>query len=138
MRLRRFGLTPNGHPRSRMGSTDVSSLEERLPATAASLAVARAAIRDFTAGLGVDVCGVELAVSEAVADAVVHGGGSVELTARSSPRALEVVIRDRRDDGAPPVGERIAIIRRLAHDIGIADGRGEHALTLRFRRLGRG
>jgi anti-sigma regulatory factor (Ser/Thr protein kinase) len=121
-----------------MGSTDLSTLEERLPATAASLAVARAVMRDFTAELGVDVCGVELAVSEAVADAVVHDGGDVELTARSSPRALEVVIRDRRDGDAPPVGERIAIIRRLVHDVGVADGSGGHALTLRFRRLGRG
>ena len=55
-----------------------------------------------------------------------------------STRTLEVVVRDRRDGDAPPVGERIAIIRRLAHDIGIDDGLGGHALTLRFRRLGRG
>jgi len=121
-----------------MGSIGVSSLEEHLPATAASLAVARAVMRDFTAELGVDVCGVELAVSEAVADAVVHGGVDVELTAHWSTRTLEVVVRDRRDGDAPPVGERIAIIRRLAHDIGIDDGLGGHALTLRFRRLGRG
>ena len=69
-----------------MGSIGVSSLQEHLPATAASLAVVRAVMRDFTAELGVDVCGVELAVSEAVADAVVHDGGDVELTARSSAR----------------------------------------------------
>ncbi len=116
-----------------MGTT----FEQHLPATAESLAAVRSALREFTDGLGVDVCGVELAVSEAFADAVVHDGGDVELSARSAPRMIEVVVRDHRRF-APPGAERLELIRSLALHVGVADGSGGHAVTLRFRRLGRG
>ena len=75
VRLRGFGRRRTGTARSSMGSIGASSLQEHLPATAASVAVARAVMRGFAAELGVDVYGVELAVSEAVANAVVHDGG---------------------------------------------------------------
>ena len=96
-------------------------------------------MRDFTAELGVDVCGVELAVSEAVADAVVHDGGDVELTARSvdahargrGPRTGATGTRRRSASGSPSSGGSPT-------HVGIDDGLGGHALTLRFRRLGRG
>ena len=39
VRLRWFGLTPNGQARTPMGSIGASSLQQHLPATAASLAV---------------------------------------------------------------------------------------------------
>jgi anti-sigma regulatory factor (Ser/Thr protein kinase) len=133
VRLRRFGLSRIGHP-SRMGTAE-AALERRLPAVAESLAVARSALRDFTADLELDVAGIELAVSEAVADAVVHDGGSIDLSARSAPLALEVTVRDDRPGAAPPTPERLALIRLLAHHVGIDDGRRGHALTLRFRRL---
>lgn len=117
--------------------TAAATLEQRLPAVAESLADARRAVRDFSTDLGVDLCGVELAVSEALADAVVHDGGAIELSARSAPTSLEVVVRDGRRGGAPPGTERFDLIRRLAHQVEIDDGGRGHALTLRFRRLGR-
>ena len=131
VRVRRFGLTPNGPL-----VQPWDQVEQHLPATAESLAVVRA-LREFTDGLGVDVRGIELAVSEAVADAVVHDGGDVELSARSAPRMIEVVVRDHRRF-APPGAERLELIRRLARTSGSPTGqaaRGDAALPPARARL---
>ena len=48
------------------------TLHERLPATLAAVGDARRSVRRFTSDLEVDVDGIVLAVSEAVANVVVH------------------------------------------------------------------
>jgi anti-sigma regulatory factor (Ser/Thr protein kinase) len=121
------------------------SLDERLPATVESVWRARMAMRDFAAALDVDVQGVELAVSEAVANAAVHAypdgaGGPVRLSATASPYELTVVVRDHgagmRADGSPGSGFGLAIIRRLARRVEVADTADGVAVTMSFPRGG--
>ena len=63
------------------------------------MAAARRLVRRFAGDLEVDLDAVELAVSEAVANAVVHayddGRGTVELEAAAAPYELQIVVRDR-------------------------------------------
>jgi anti-sigma regulatory factor (Ser/Thr protein kinase) len=122
------------------------TLQEQLPATVESVAAARSAVRRFASHLEVDVDGMVLAVSEAVANVVSHAydvdaPGVIELAATASPYEVAVVVRDhgrglrggKRSAGA---GYGIEIIRRLAQHVALDDsGRGV-ALTMRFRRGG--
>lgn len=120
-------------------------MHERLPATVESVATARQAVRRFAAQLEVDLDDLVLAVSEAVANVVVHAypedaRGTVELSAATSPGELTVVVRDhgRGLEGAGPggAGFGIPIIRRLAQHVELDDTPGGVALTMRFRRGG--
>jgi anti-sigma regulatory factor (Ser/Thr protein kinase) len=121
-------------------------MQEHLPATVESVAVARHAVRRFAADLGVDLDGIALAVSEAVANVVAHAyeegvAGVIELSATASPVEVAVVVRDRgrglaagrKSHGA---GFGIEIIRRLAHQVALDDTPSGVALTMRFRRGG--
>jgi anti-sigma regulatory factor (Ser/Thr protein kinase) len=121
------------------------TLKEQLPATVASVAEARRAVRQFAAGLEVDVDGMVLAVSEAVANAVIHAyaedGGVVDLRATASPYEVAVVVRDHgrgMSAAAGPAGAGfgIEIIRRLAQHVAVDDTPEGVALTMRFRRGG--
>jgi anti-sigma regulatory factor (Ser/Thr protein kinase) len=122
------------------------TLQEQLPATVDSVAAARHAVRGFAADLEVDVDGMTLAVSEAVANVVAHAyeegtGGVIELSATASPFEVAVVVRDRgRGLEAPRVshgaGFGIEIIRRLAQHVALDDSPTGVALTMRFRRGG--
>ena len=102
-------------------------------------------MRRFSGDLGVDVDAIELAVSEAVANAVVHayedGSGTVELEAAAAPYELRVVIRDHgngiRPDHVGGAGFGLAIIRRLAQHVEVADTAGGVTLTMTFPRGGR-
>ena len=127
-------------------SADSLTLRERLPATVESVGDARQAVRRFVSDLEVDVDGMVLAVSEAVANAVTHAydegaHGVVDLAASASPYEVTVVVRDhgRGMDaaaGSHGAGYGIEIIRRLAQHVRVDDsGRGV-ALTMRFRRGG--
>ena len=122
------------------------TLREQLPASVASVAAARRAMRQYAADLEVDVDGIVLAVSEAVANAVTHAyeegaDGTVDLSATASPYEVAVVVRDhgRGFAAAPPsqgAGYGIEIIRRLAQHVSVDDCGDGVALTMRFRRGG--
>jgi anti-sigma regulatory factor (Ser/Thr protein kinase) len=117
------------------------ALDEQLPPAVGSVAAARRAVRRFAADLGVDLYGVELAVSEAVSNAVKHGGGPVELRAAASQFELTVSVRDHGDGIAPRAvksdGFGLAIMRRLAQHVEIDDSGRGLAVTMRFPRGGR-
>ena len=121
-------------------------MHELLPATLESVASARRAITDFAEELEVDLDGLVLAVSEAVANVVSHAyvegaHGIVDLSAAASPLELTVTVRDhggglshgRRTPGA---GYGLLIIRRLAQHVELADTNDGVALTMGFRRGG--
>jgi serine/threonine-protein kinase RsbW len=123
------------------------TMREQLPATVSSVAVARRAVRRYAADLEVDVDGIVLAVSEAVANAVTHGyaedpDGVIDLSATASPYEVAVVVRDhgRGLGGGRPsshgAGYGIEIIRRLAQHVALDDRGDGVALTMRFRRGG--
>ena len=74
-------------------------MHELLPATLDSVATARRAIHGFARDLEVDLDGMVLAVSEAVANVVAHAyaeraEGVVELSAAASPLEVTVTVRD--------------------------------------------
>jgi anti-sigma regulatory factor (Ser/Thr protein kinase) len=119
-------------------------MHERLPATLDSVGAARRAVCRFAAGLQVDIDGIALAVSEAVANAVAHayadeGGGSIELSAIASPSELTVTVRDHgrgmsAGNGNPGAGYGLTIIRRVAQHVELADTPAGVELTMGFRR----
>jgi anti-sigma regulatory factor (Ser/Thr protein kinase) len=123
------------------------TLQEQFPAIVTSVADARRAVRRFAAELEVDVDGIVLAVSEAVANVVTHAydngaDGVVELSASASPYEVAVVVRDHgrgmRAAGRATAGAGygIEIIRRLAQHVALDDSSRGVALTMRFRRGG--
>lgn len=122
------------------------TLRQELPATVESVAMARHAVRRFASHLEVDVDGLTLAVSEAVANVVAHAydegaGGVIELSGTASPYEVAIVVRDRGGgiEAARPstgAGFGIDIIRRLAQHVALEDSPAGVALTMRFRRGG--
>jgi anti-sigma regulatory factor (Ser/Thr protein kinase) len=122
------------------------TMREQLPATVDSVAAARRAVRHFAADLGVDVDGMTLAVSEAVANVVTHAyeegsSGVIDLSATASPFEVAIVVRDRgcgleAARASHGAGFGIEIIRRLAQHVALDDSASGVALTMRFRRGG--
>jgi anti-sigma regulatory factor (Ser/Thr protein kinase) len=122
------------------------TLHEQLPATVDSVSIARRAVRRFASGLEVDVDGMTLAVSEAVANVVAHAyeegaDGVIELSATASPFEVAVVVRDRGRGlksarASHGAGFGMEIIRRLAQHVAFDDSATGVALTMRFRRGG--
>jgi anti-sigma regulatory factor (Ser/Thr protein kinase) len=122
------------------------SMREQLPAVVESVAAARSAVRRFAADLEVDVVGMTLAVSEAVANVVTHAyhdgePGLIDLSGTASPDVVAIVVRDH-GCGLHGAGDTrgagfgIEIIRRLAEDVELDDGEPGVELTMRFRRGG--
>jgi anti-sigma regulatory factor (Ser/Thr protein kinase) len=121
-------------------------MHEELPATVESVARARHAVRRFARGLDVDVEGMTLAVSEAVANVVAHAygdqdTGAIDLSATAAPDEVAVVVRDRGRGMAAPAarpgaGFGIEIMRRLAQRVAVDDSARGVTLTMRFRRGG--
>jgi anti-sigma regulatory factor (Ser/Thr protein kinase) len=121
-------------------------MREQLPATVESVAEARRAVRRFASGLDVDVEGITLAVSEAVANVVTHAygdgeAGTIDLSATAAADEVAIVVRDSgRGMNAPAIrpgaGFGIAIIRRLARTVVVDERGGGVALTMRFGRGG--
>ena len=122
-------------------------MHQRLPATLESVGAARRAIRRFAADLEVDLDGIVLAVSEAVANAVAHAyhedetDGDVELSAGASPFELTVTVRDHgrglaAGNGHPGAGYGLTIIRRVAEQVEVSDTPRGVSLTMAFRRGG--
>jgi anti-sigma regulatory factor (Ser/Thr protein kinase) len=121
-------------------------MHELLPATLDSVATARRAVHGFARDLEVDLDGMVLAVSEAVANVVAHAyeedaDGLIELSAAASPLEVTVTVRDHGGglagaERAPGAGYGLLIIRRLAQHVELADTRDGVALTMAFRRGG--
>jgi anti-sigma regulatory factor (Ser/Thr protein kinase) len=119
-------------------------MHERFPATLTSVGAARGAVRRFATGLGVDVDGIALAVSEAVGNAVAHAyddeaPGSIEVSATASPSELTVTVRDHgrglaAGNGNPGAGYGLTIIRRVAQHVELVDRPDGVELTMGFRR----
>jgi anti-sigma regulatory factor (Ser/Thr protein kinase) len=121
-------------------------MHELLPATLDSVATARQAVHGFARDLEVDLDGMVLAVSEAVANCVAHAydddaDGVIELSAAASPLEVTVTVRDHGGGlagaaRAPGAGYGLLIIRRLAQHVELADTHDGVALTMAFRRGG--
>jgi anti-sigma regulatory factor (Ser/Thr protein kinase) len=120
-------------------------MHELLPATIDSVAMARRAVHRFARDLEVDLDGMVLAVSEAVANVVAHAydedaEGVIELNAAAGPMEVTVTVRDHggglRGGREPGAGYGLLIIRRLAQHVELADTRDGVALTMAFRRGG--
>jgi anti-sigma regulatory factor (Ser/Thr protein kinase) len=121
-------------------------MHEQLPATLASVATARRAVRRFVDDLEVDVDGIVLAVSEAVANVVTHAypdraRGIIELSAGALPFEVTITVRDHgrgftRGDTTGGAGYGLPIIRRLAQHVVVEESRDGVELTMRFRRGG--
>jgi anti-sigma regulatory factor (Ser/Thr protein kinase) len=122
------------------------TMSEQLPATVESVAVARQAVRRFASTLEVDLDGMTLAVSEAVANVVAHAydegaAGVIELSGSASPFEVAIVVRDRGNGleaagASHGAGFGIETIRRLARHVALEDSTSGVALTMRFRRGG--
>ena len=147
--MRRFRLTAIGnqyHVGLSRSADHVVSMHELLPATPESVAEARGAVGRFATGLEVDLDGVLLAVSEAVANVVPHAyadgaDGAVELEAAASPFELTVVVRDQgrgleQDHDTAGAGFGLRIIRCVAQHVELADTQEGVSLTMGFRRGG--
>ena len=80
----------------------VETSELNLPSHIESVAEAAAAVADFMnrAGMGEEAAfGIDMAVREAVTNAVIHGNKcdeskTVELTLKSSPDGVEIIVHD--------------------------------------------
>ena len=116
----------------------------KLAAVAQSVSTARHAVARFSAGLAVDHDAIAIAVSEAVANAVVHAypdrpDGHVRVHATQEPGALLIIVSDdgqgmaaRSDHRGLGVG--LSLIARLCSSLQIdGDGVGTR-LTMRFAR----
>ena len=130
-----------GHPQPGESSF---ALHELFPAIVESVGAARHAVRRFAADLEVDIDGIALAVSEAVANVVAHAYAdgtcqTVELSIETSPFELTVVVRDRgrglADGGScGGAGFGLPIIYRLAQHVELTDTSDGVELTMGFRR----
>jgi anti-sigma regulatory factor (Ser/Thr protein kinase) len=122
--------------------SSAGQLQLELPATPTSITAARHAVAELCAGHALDHEAVALAVSEAVANAVVHAyrdrdPGLVHLSASLKGGALDVVIRD---DGtgiaprpvSPGMGLGLDLIAKLADTLEIEHDDGGTRLIMRF------
>ena len=118
------------------------SLELVLPAVPASVSDARRAVACLLDRLDVDLWAVQIVVTEAVANAVVHAypdraPGQVRLEAWLDDELLTVVVADdgvglASGRGSDGLGEGLAVIRRLAREVEV-DSRGGTRLVMRLQ-----
>jgi anti-sigma regulatory factor (Ser/Thr protein kinase) len=117
-----------------------------MPATPDSVGLARRIVTSFASDLEVDLEGIALAVSEAVANAIAHGypegdAGLVELSAGVSPFVLTITVRDHGcglANGSSPSGAGfgLTIIRRVAQHVELTETVDGVSLTMAFPRGG--
>ena len=119
-------------------------LELQLPAVTRSVSTARHAVAQFSAGFAVDHDAIAIALSEAVANAVVHAypdrpGGNVRVHASQGPHELLIIVCDdgqgvaaRSDCGGLGVG--LTLIARLCSSLQIDGDGGGTRVTMRFAR----
>jgi serine/threonine-protein kinase RsbW len=87
----------------------VETTELTLPSRIETVAKAANAVADFVSRSGISeeaAFGIDMAVREAVTNAVVHGneqdeGKAVELTLKSSPEAVEITVHDQGQGFSP-------------------------------------
>lgn len=114
----------------------------RLEARPESVGIARRAVVDYAVAAGADgrASDVELAVSEAVTNAVRHGypdqPGHVDISAAASADALTVVVIDdgeglRVPSHDPGLGFGVQIMERLADEFTLEDT--GHGVSVRMR-----
>lgn len=117
--------------------SDPPDLELSLPARPENVAIVRHVLGGVGDALGVDVellADVRLAVSEACANVVVHAyrdaeEGLLDLELNSSPRALEVIVRDQgrgmspRTD-SPGLGVGLPLIASLSETLELTNAAG--------------
>jgi anti-sigma regulatory factor (Ser/Thr protein kinase) len=113
-----------------MAGADDERYEVELPARVTSVAAARHAVAEFGANHGADGEKIGLAVSEAVANAVVHaypseGAGAVRITARADDDAVKVVVVDqgtgiRPHPHMPGHGWGLSLIGSVADSVAVA------------------
>ena len=129
-----------------MQSTESSaegSLEIELDPVPSSVGAARHAAGELAERVGANREAVELAVSEAVGNAVIHGfphgtAGTVELTGHAQPRELVFVVSDdgvgmRPNPEGKGLGFGLPLIGQLAHELEITARRGGGTvLRMRF------
>jgi serine/threonine-protein kinase RsbW len=119
-------------------------LELKLPATPSSVTIARHGVAEFCAGQVLDHGAVALAVTEAVANAVVHAyrdgdPGLVYVAASLDDGTLAVVISDdgkgmRPRTDSPGIGIGLALIANLTDSMQIEHDGGGTRLIMRFAR----
>jgi anti-sigma regulatory factor (Ser/Thr protein kinase) len=110
-----------------VSAPETRSLELVLPAVPVSVSHARRAVASLLDRLDVDLWAVQMVVSEAVANAVVHAypdraPGQVRLEAWLDDELLTVVVADdgvgmSSERGSHGLGEGLTIIRRLAREV---------------------
>jgi len=121
-------------------------LELSLPAAPASCPRARHEVTAAVQGLGVDVAAVELAVSEAVSNVVLHayrdGGegtenGRIHLRVTADPDGVRVLVADDgvgispRDD-SPGLGLGLTVIASASDALSIVQGETGTCVHMRF------
>jgi anti-sigma regulatory factor (Ser/Thr protein kinase) len=125
----------------------IPSVSLELPAVAASVAVARAAVRAFAAshGAGPDLqAAIALATTEAATNAAVHAypahrSGTIRIDADLEDGDIEIVVTDhgngfnRPDDPSPGLGVGLALMRQESSAFEIRDHpRGGVEVWMRF------
>ena len=128
------------------GSQTERSLDLDLPAVAASCPRARHAVREALAGVAVEMAAVDLAVSEAVTNVVVHAyrdrgpedePGRVRIAVRIEDRAAWVVVAD---DGvgmaprmdSPGLGMGLSLIASVCDGLEIEQRHDGTRVHMRF------
>jgi anti-sigma regulatory factor (Ser/Thr protein kinase) len=122
----------------------VEPLQLELPASRESVAHARHAVARFAEAIGVDQAGVELAVSEAVGNAVVHAfpegvTGTIRLRAVHRGDVLVVTVSDdgtgmRPNPDSAGLGLGLPLIGRIADSVHISHrAGGGTVVTMHFR-----
>lgn len=116
-----------------------------LPAGARSVRTARHSVGAYAAQVGAERFDVELAVSEAVSNAVIHAypdgdPGTIRVRAEAVGKALEITVSDdgsglRPNVNSPGLGVGIPLIARLSEEYRLEDGPGGGTVvSMRFRR----
>ena len=137
-----IGTHQPGNALSVANGTSRTQLDLRLAPEAASVGMARQAAGDLARECGADPENVRLAVSEAVANAVVHAfrvrdPGTVTLTAKTTSGWLVVTVSD---DGkgmtpnidSPGLGLGISLISKVAEQVNFDSNDGGTTVSMSF------
>jgi anti-sigma regulatory factor (Ser/Thr protein kinase) len=118
--------------------------EVELPAVPPSVRIARRGVTRFAAGLGVDVVNMTFAVSEAVANVVLHAyrgdaDGPVRINALAAEDEVRVIVADqgvglRPDPGSPGLGLGLSLIELVADHVAVDSSRSGMEIEMTFDR----